>query len=635
VSDDAFGLVTEEQTVTGATKYPRPLSETPSSVTVVTAAEIRAMGYRSLGDALRWVRGLFVTYDRNYTYVGVRGLQRPGDLNNKILLALDGHTLDGYVYGDAPFGPELGIDLEDLDRIEVVRGPGSALYGSHAVLAVINLVTQHPHSEPGTVVTGSAGSWNERSVYASVASARPGRAEWWVSTSWLDAPGRDLYFPGLEPGSPPFGVASRLDGERAKGLYAGAEWGDFAVRAKWNEREKDLPTGVFGTVFGDPRTRTRDGYSLIELSGHRRLAATMELNGRVYWDGTRYAGTWVYDGDSTRVVNQDHGDGDLLGTELRSHWAPWSGHVLTLGVEGRSFLRAQQHNYDESPYQMYVDVNARGESGALYGQDEFRLAGGVRLTGGARLDAARGSTPVVSPRLDALWHAPWGASWKLLAGTAFRAPSPYERYYDDGYTQVRNPDLEPERVTSVEASVDQRLGPALLTVAAYDNRVRDLIDLIAIDSLGLLTFENRARVRCQGVEGEAQFTGPAGTRARMDVACQRSKDDDTGVELTNSARWNAHLLLVRAPADSRFSTGFGLRYLSSRLTRNGERSVAVTTVDARVGVGLGAGMRLELAGHNLLDARFGDPASDEFRQDQIPQDGRSWTATLGVRLGPR
>ena len=70
--DDPFSLVREEQTVTGAAKRPQPLSETPSAVTVITAGEIRAHGYHTLADALRWVRGVYVTYDRNYSYVGVR-----------------------------------------------------------------------------------------------------------------------------------------------------------------------------------------------------------------------------------------------------------------------------------------------------------------------------------------------------------------------------------------------------------------------------------------------------------------------------------------------------------------------------------------------------------------------------------
>ena len=557
------------------------------------------------------------------------------NLGSPTVLLVGDFMLDGYVYGDAPFGPELGIDLEDLERIEVVRGPGSALYGSHAALAVINLVTRHPHSEPGASVTGRTGSWDERSVRAAYASARPGRPEWWLSTSWLNAPGADHYFPVFDLETPPFGVAAGRDGERAASLFAGAEWNGFAIKAKWNERDKDLPTGVFGTVFADPRVFTRDSYSLIEASGLRRIANTVELNGRVYWDGTRYAATWVYDTDGAPVVNMDHGYGDIVGGELQTHWAPVAAHVLTLGIEGREILRAWQHNYDVSPRVVYVDTDARGRSGAIYAQDELQLAADVRVTGGARLDAATKSVPVVSPRIDALWSSPWGTRWKVLAGSAFRAPSPYERLYDDGYTMVRNPDLKPERVTSFEASAEHHMGAATLTVAAYDNQVRDLIDQIDADTPGILIFENRARVRSRGIEGEAQLAGPAGTRARMDVACQRSEDSDTRLELTNSARWNAHLVLTRAPAASRFSTGIGFRYLSSRLMQTGARTAAVGTADARFGVRLGSALTLAIEGRNLFDARFGDPGSDQLRPEQIIQDGRTWNASLTLHAGPR
>src|SRR5438093_11697541 len=94
-ADDPFAIVREESFVTGAAKHPQPLGEAPSSVTVITAAEIRTHGYATVAEALRWVRGLFVTYDRSYSYVGVRGLLRPGHYHDKALLAFGGRPLDG------------------------------------------------------------------------------------------------------------------------------------------------------------------------------------------------------------------------------------------------------------------------------------------------------------------------------------------------------------------------------------------------------------------------------------------------------------------------------------------------------------------------------------------------------------
>ena len=126
--------------ISGAAKYEQTARQAPASVTIITSEDIERYGYRTLADALMTVRGFFVSYDRNYTYVGVRGFSRPTDYNNRILLLLDGHTLNENVYGAAQLGSELPIELDLVERIEIVRGPGSALYGTGAMLAVVNVV---------------------------------------------------------------------------------------------------------------------------------------------------------------------------------------------------------------------------------------------------------------------------------------------------------------------------------------------------------------------------------------------------------------------------------------------------------------------------------------------------------------
>lgn len=251
VPDDAFAMLREEQTATSALKHPQPLSDTPSSVTVVTASEIRAMGYRTLGEALRWVRGMFVTNDRNYDYVGVRGLLRPGDYNNKVLLAIDGHTMNGFMYDDAYFGPELGLDMEQVDRIEIVRGPGSALYGSDAVLAVVQVITRAAHREPGVTVSARGGSLDERRGFASMAMAEPGRPELQASVSWFDTHGADVALPGLSGTGND--LVRGLDAQRALAFLGSADFAGYRFELKLNDRRKTVPTASFGTTVDDPQ----------------------------------------------------------------------------------------------------------------------------------------------------------------------------------------------------------------------------------------------------------------------------------------------------------------------------------------------------------------------------------------------
>jgi len=628
-ADDAFALV-REQTVTVGSKRPLPLSETPSSVTVITATEIRAMGYQTLGDALRWVRGLFVTYDRNYTYVGVRGLQRPGDYNNKILLTLDGHGTNGLVYGDAAFGPELGLDLELVDRIEVVRGPGSALYGSHAALAVVNVVTRHPSSEPGAHLdlrAGGAGEWRGR---ASVASSRPGGPEWRASLSWLQARGPDLYFAEFDDPSTHSGRAVGLDGERALAFFGTAEWGTASLAVKLNDREKTIPTAAYGTRFGDDRNRTWDGHDHVELSGTRRVNTALELSGRTYWDGTRYRGQsiYVFDPDPTPVDSRDWGDGDVLGAECRAHWAVASRQALTLGIEARRLLRAHMKYVDLDPPTTYFDETVTDNLVAPYLQDEIRLGQRLILTAGARLDHGSRSETVVSPRADVVWTLRPGTRLKLLGGSAFRAPSPYENDPVTAGLLDGGARLKPERIATVEGTVEHESGPFTASLTAYGNHMRDLIDLVQVDENGNTRYENRARARAQGVEGELRAAAGDGTRARLALAWQRSEDGDTGAELTNSPRWNAHLLAHRSLPGGRTTLGAGARYLSPRLTLAGRRTAAALVCDARLGRRLAPWLTAGFEVHNLLDARYGDPGSEEHAQDKIAQDSRNFFVTL-------
>ncbi len=128
--------------VYSASKHMQSVSEAPSSVTVITADEIQKYGYRTLADVLRGVGGFYITYDRDYSYLGVRGFERLGDYNNRILLLLDGHRINNNVYEQAMLGTEFPTDVDLIERVEVIRGPSSSLYGSDAFFAVINVITR-------------------------------------------------------------------------------------------------------------------------------------------------------------------------------------------------------------------------------------------------------------------------------------------------------------------------------------------------------------------------------------------------------------------------------------------------------------------------------------------------------------
>jgi iron complex outermembrane receptor protein len=108
--------------IQAASKFSQKLSEAPSSVSVVTADDIRKYGYRTLADILKGVQGFYVTYDRNYSYVGVRGFGRPGDYNGRVLLTIDGHSANDNIFDQAGIGTEGPLDVDLIERVEIIRG---------------------------------------------------------------------------------------------------------------------------------------------------------------------------------------------------------------------------------------------------------------------------------------------------------------------------------------------------------------------------------------------------------------------------------------------------------------------------------------------------------------------------------
>jgi outer membrane receptor for ferrienterochelin and colicins len=111
--------------VFGASERLQPVIEAPASVSFITAKEIERFGYRTLADILRSVRGIYVTEDRNFSFIGTRGFARLGDYNSRILLLVNGHRVNDNVFGQAEIGAEFGMDPAMFERVEIIRGPAS------------------------------------------------------------------------------------------------------------------------------------------------------------------------------------------------------------------------------------------------------------------------------------------------------------------------------------------------------------------------------------------------------------------------------------------------------------------------------------------------------------------------------
>ena len=155
-------LAVEIPRISGATGFEQSAADAPSAVTVISSEDIRRYGYRTLVEALSSERGFYATDNLNYQFLGMRGFNQPGDYNSRFLVLIDGTRMSEPIYGSAPVGLEFPLDMDLVERIEIMRGAGSSLYGSNATLGVINVITRRGGAYAGLRVSGSTGSFDTR-----------------------------------------------------------------------------------------------------------------------------------------------------------------------------------------------------------------------------------------------------------------------------------------------------------------------------------------------------------------------------------------------------------------------------------------------------------------------------------------
>jgi len=251
-------LFADIPSVFGASKYEQSLTEAPASVSIITADEIKKYGHRNLADVLRSVRGFYTTADRAYTFLGVRGFARLGDYNTRVLLLVDGVRLNDNIFEQAFIGNETPIDIDMIDRIEIIRGPSSSLYGTNAFFGTINLITKRGRDLRGGEISAEAGSLGTYKGRLSYGNRYENGLEAMVSVSSYTSDGHSqLYYKEFDDLGRNGGIAQNVDDESYRDVLAKLAYGDFSMQAGMINRQKTLPTAAYadsGVVFNSPNT---------------------------------------------------------------------------------------------------------------------------------------------------------------------------------------------------------------------------------------------------------------------------------------------------------------------------------------------------------------------------------------------
>ncbi|MCX7099357.1 MAG: TonB-dependent receptor, partial [Methylococcales bacterium] len=493
--------------VISASRLGQKASQSPTSVSVLTAADIRTFGWRTLADALNAIRGLNTSSDRNYSYLTVRGFLHPNDYNSRVLFMIDGQRMNENIYDGAYMGQEFMLDMDLVERIEYIPGSGSSIYGANAFLGLINVVTKTGSAINGVQLAGSAASHNTYQGRASYGKKLANGADLLFSASHYDSAGvQNLYFPEFDHPDTNNGIAYKSDNERTDRFFGSAQYEKLAVMAGFVDRYKQVPTASFGTYFKDSDFHTNDQLFFGNFKYLHDFTDKTSLQVKGFYQGYEYGSAGAYENNG-RMVNNDKASGRWWGGEAQMTSTVFDHHRLMLGVEYQYDQRQHLSNYDVDPYLSYNDSKRSGNRVELYAQDDVQVLDDLIFSAGLRLDYSHMLKSLqLNPRLGLIWN-PWDSTvFKLLYSSTFRAPNIYERDYNYLSTNVANPNNFQERIKSYEGVVEWHSVSGLKLIAdLFYNDMSQILEQNDTPGYGSSgPFFNQGKYHSIGVELEAE-----------------------------------------------------------------------------------------------------------------------------------
>jgi len=639
-SDDLFKDIPSVYT---ASKYEQKVTKAPASISIVTGDEIKKYGYRNFGAILASLKGFYSTSDRNYNYVGVRGFGLPGDYNSRLLLLIDGHRYNDNIFDSFEVDQGFPVDVDVIERVEVVSGPSSSLYGTSAVFGVINVITKQGRDQSGGNVKASYGSNDTYKTSFSAGNRFSNGFEAFITGTLYDGGGYNrLYYKEFDPNNKAFdysitqpistlnnGVAINSDEELSRKLMAKLAYGDFSLQGLYVNRRKDVPTASFSTVFNSQMQNTTDEAAFYDLKYDHTFDDQLNIKSRLSYNWYRYKGNYPVNSNPFARINKEISDGEWWRAELEASKKIWTDHRVTLGGQYQSNFHLFQTNYD---IDTYVSSNVKTYQWAMFIQDDFNITNELTLNAGIRYDyfSIFGST--ANPRIGLIYNPYHNSTLKLLYGTAFRAPNQYElNYVGAGIGIIASSGLKPEKLKTVELILEHYFTSQLR--AEFNLFHTDINSIIFLKTLndGNKQYQNVGNIDSNGLEIQLEQLFDNGFQGRISYSWQENRDKQTNQRLANSPEHMVKLNLIAPLWIDRVFVGFETQYMSGRNATFGGNvsdyvisNLTVFTQKWIKGLDLSAGV------YNLFNERYFDPAPDAHRQNAIQQDGLTFRVQSSI-----
>jgi len=614
--DIPFDQLVETEVITAA-KVARQVSDAPSAVSIVTAEDIRNYGYRTLAEVIGSMRGLYTSYDRIYTYMGGRGFGRTGDYAGRVMLLIDGYQANDNLYNASYLGHDGLLDTELIDRVEYVSGPGSVTYGNGAFYGIINIITKKGHDFNGLQVSASIGSYGTNKERITYGKRLENGADILVSTSVYKSNGQNLHFKEYNSPATNNGNARNLDEEGNRRYFAKAQFEQWALEGGYVNRIKDDPTASYGADFNVRPNWVRDASGFVSLKHNDSIGKDVNTSTQLYYGQYTYNARAVYSGDPYKETDV----GRWWGVDSKLTDTHFANHKILLGGEYRS-------DYQQDFYLPVGAIRHNSYMASVYAQDEYTLTDNINLNFGTRLDySGERKSSYISPRLALMYSPLTTTTIKASYASAFRRPNAYEKYYDDGTSQVANTGLKKELVNAAELVLEHRPdSKTRLLGSLYHYYTRKLIasDEYVFDS----TFQqyiNLSDSKTKGFDIELERRWDSGMHIRSSYAWQLAEDNQ-GLWLTNSPKHLAKLNFSMPLMHKKIRAGLDLQYIGERVSEFRTVVGGYTLVNLTLtSLAIVPNLQVSASIRNLFDRNYAHIASSAAMPiTAIPQDGRNF-----------
>ncbi len=685
VPEEDIALTFDAQFVSIATGGQKELSRAPAVATVITAENIAQMGALNLDQVLESVPGLHVTLSsvRLTPVYSIRGIQ--SDIGPHVLMLVNGVPITQMWQGDR--GLLSTLPIADIARVEIIRGPGSAVYGADAFAGVINVITKSAAEMDGTSISATAGSFGTVqtailhgktyddldiafSMQYSGTDGDDGRIiDADAQTFWDNANTTNA---SLAPGP--------LD-TRAKRLDTRIEfsWDNWQLRA-WNWRQKDLGVGPGLAQALDLKGYADTDNWLIDASyKNDNIAPDFDFESKIsFMDIKNVTKQTLFPQDAVLPIGADgnlnpitpvgtirftdgmignpeiyeqhyRADAAIFWTGLENHRLRFAAGAFYSELQGRETKNYGPGIIDGAVATIdgtLTDVSGTDnnfvpdENRTVYYlsmQDEWYLAADWDLTAGIRYDSYSDFGDTFNPRAALIWHPSYSLSTKLLYGQAFRAPSFQELYAQNNPVKRGNENLKPENIQTLELAMDyqytfdQRYAASIFAYEIDDQ-------IVYISSGGVPQAQNVGRQEGSGFELEMQWSATYTLDILANYAYQKSRDKTNKSDAPDAPQQQFYI-----KADWRFLPGWNL---NTQITHVMQRARAYNDTRAEIDdytiVDL-AIRKTDIADHwditmrisNLFDASIYEPSPSEVRlfvPGDYPMSGRSYYATAKYRF---